>query len=109
MNDGKVACNNLKGRKRHADWSIIYEYVKKKLSTDMSCHYVIYNLLELLQIFLKHKRHMDMNIKTHILKYYKFPSEIPSFVDACRTKTKRLFAILQQKFSFSLSFVEKPP
>lgn len=21
MNDGKVACNNLKGRKRHADWS----------------------------------------------------------------------------------------
>lgn len=36
----------------------------------MSCHYVIYNLLELLQIFLKHKRHMDMNIKTHILKYY---------------------------------------
>lgn len=75
----------------------------------MSCHYVIYNLLKLLQIFLKHKRHMDMNIKTHILKYYKFPSEIPSFLDACRTKTKRLFAILQQKFSFSLSFVEKPP
>lgn len=75
----------------------------------MNCHYVIYNLLKLLQIFLKHKRHMDMNIKTHILKYYKFPSEIPSFLDACRTKTKRLFAILQQKFSFSLSFVEKPP
>lgn len=70
MNDDKVACNNLKGRKRHADWSIMYEYVKKKLFTDMSCHYVIYNLLELLQIFLKHKRHMDMNIKTHILKYY---------------------------------------